>query len=335
MAKLFFFVLLGFSLTATAFAQETADVQELAKLNTEVVSLYSAGKYDDALPKASSAVELARKAYGKGSAAHGRALRNLGFVQIAKGDDNEAEKALDDAWDIFRKEANPDKKALSESAAMLAALGNIKYRRNMISSESTYKAALGLWERAEGPDSANLVPSLWGLANISYWRREYDKSAEYFARLVPLLAKSPNKNAGDLTLAFYRTQCSFRKANKEDAFAPLKAAYGKAAEFEPGTDSKPKAKLINAGVVNGKALSLPKPPFPADLPRVRSNQVVEVDVLISEQGDVISACAQKSANEAYIPVSEAAAYQSKFSPTTLEGRPVKVSGRITYKFYPN
>jgi protein TonB len=60
---------------------------------------------------------------------------------------------------------------------------------------------------------------------------------------------------------------------------------------------------------------------------------VRVKVLIDERGQVISAKAldgPKGLREA----SEQAAMKARFAPTLLEGKPVKVSGVITYNFLP-
>lgn len=95
--------------------------------------------------------------------------------------------------------------------------------------------------------------------------------------------------------------------------------------------SSPPPKIISKGVVNGSAVSLPKPVYPAAAKTVRASGTVSVQVTIDETGNVISAQAvgghpllQSAAVEA--------ARQAKFKPTLLQGQPVKVSGIITYNF---
>ena len=98
---------------------------------------------------------------------------------------------------------------------------------------------------------------------------------------------------------------------------------------------KPKQlpKTISAGVVNGKAISLPKPVYPDDARRLRIAGVVAVKVVIDENGMVVSAEAVSGPENASLrQAAEAAAMQAKFSPTLLSGQPVKVSGVITYNF---
>ncbi|MGH9949828.1 MAG: energy transducer TonB, partial [Pyrinomonadaceae bacterium] len=90
-------------------------------------------------------------------------------------------------------------------------------------------------------------------------------------------------------------------------------------------------KQISGGVLNGKAISLPKPPYPAAAKAVRAGGSVSVQVLIDENGNVVSASAV-SGHPLLRAAAAAAARGAKFSPTKLSGQPVKVSGVITYNF---
>lgn len=93
-------------------------------------------------------------------------------------------------------------------------------------------------------------------------------------------------------------------------------------------------KQINAGVVNGKAVSLPKPAYPAAAKAVKAGGAVNVQVVIDEQGNVVSATAV-SGHPLLQSAAVSAAQQAKFQPTTLSGQPVKVSGVIVYNFVPS
>jgi len=92
-------------------------------------------------------------------------------------------------------------------------------------------------------------------------------------------------------------------------------------------------KNISGGVLNGKAITLPRPPYPPAARAVRASGAVNVQVLIDEQGKVISASAV-SGHPLLQAAAVAAARGAKFSPTVLSGQPVKVSGVITYNFVP-
>ena len=88
---------------------------------------------------------------------------------------------------------------------------------------------------------------------------------------------------------------------------------------------------IMGGVLNGKAISLSVPEYPAAARALHEAGTVEVQVLIDELGNVIRAEAltgPPSLREAAL----AAAWKSRFTPTRLMGQPVRVNGRIIYNF---
>jgi TonB family protein len=88
---------------------------------------------------------------------------------------------------------------------------------------------------------------------------------------------------------------------------------------------------IEGGVLNGKALALPKPAYPAIARAAHASGTVEVKVLIDEEGNVVAAQAL-SGHPLLQAASVAAAREAKFSPTLLAGEPVKVTGVIQYNF---
>ena len=91
--------------------------------------------------------------------------------------------------------------------------------------------------------------------------------------------------------------------------------------------------LISGGVVNGKAISLPQPKYPAAARKTRDEGRVKVQIVIDELGNVSEA--EVSEGPASIILREAAlnaARNSRFTPTFLMGQPVKVSGVLIYNF---
>jgi TonB family protein len=110
-------------------------------------------------------------------------------------------------------------------------------------------------------------------------------------------------------------------------------------------------RTVNGGVLNGKAISLPKPEYPDEAKKAGAEGAIAVSVTIDEEGNVTSATAAKyqpvmkteesgtdgtaEAKPTHPLLSEAAekaAMGAKFSPTLLSGQPVKVSGVIVYNF---
>lgn len=88
---------------------------------------------------------------------------------------------------------------------------------------------------------------------------------------------------------------------------------------------------ISGGVLNGKAVILPKPAYPAMARAARASGTVVVQIIIDEEGNVISAKAV-SGHPLLQAAAVDAAREAKFTPTKLYGQPVKVTGVITYNF---
>jgi protein TonB len=88
---------------------------------------------------------------------------------------------------------------------------------------------------------------------------------------------------------------------------------------------------VSGGVLNGKALEMPKPLYPEAARRARLTGVVTVEVVIDVSGKVIGARAV-SGPDMLRDAAERAARQAKFTPALLSGKPVRVSGVISYNF---
>jgi protein TonB len=88
---------------------------------------------------------------------------------------------------------------------------------------------------------------------------------------------------------------------------------------------------ISGGVLNGKAISLPKPAYPPIARAAHAAGTVVVQVTIDENGNVIAAHAV-SGHPLLQGAAVGAARQARFSPTKLSGQPVKVTGVIQYNF---
>jgi TonB family protein len=93
----------------------------------------------------------------------------------------------------------------------------------------------------------------------------------------------------------------------------------------------PPASQVSGGVLNGRALSLPKPDYPATARAAGASGVVIVEVTVDESGKVIAARAV-SGHPMLRGSALTAARQARFAPTKLSGQPVKVTGTINYNF---
>jgi TonB family protein len=203
-------------------------------------------------------------------------------------------------------------KSFSETAQKAAASGG-SYRMENVQETSipTGKRVSFFYKNNAGTDSIKLVfdlskeGSAWKIDNIGGAEQEESTSLE---------TPSPS----DSTLLKVPVPAP-----------PLPLSENGNTETKTTTNSK----TISGGVLNGKAISLPTPVYPPVAKAAKASGTVVVQVIIDENGNVISAHAV-SGHPLLQAASVAAARAAKFSPTKLSGQLVKVTGVITYKFSP-
>ncbi len=99
----------------------------------------------------------------------------------------------------------------------------------------------------------------------------------------------------------------------------------------PVPGASPPKGTTSGGMLNSKATSLPKPAYPPTARAVKASGTVLVQIVIDENGNVISARAI-SGHPLLRSAAEAAARGAKFLPVKVAGKPVKVSGTLSYSF---
>lgn len=159
---------------------------------------------------------------------------------------------------------------------------------------------------------------------------DYDKCIELTApewRAKPLSKRAEAKiaiNDKSGAIADFEKSLALNPDN-ESAKNNLARLKGKTSSVTEPSD------LISIGVVNSKALNLAKPTYPPAAKGTGAEGTVYVEVIIDEDGNVISAKAVSGHNLLRNPAEDAARV-SKFSPTLLSGRKIKVKGVIVYNF---
>jgi len=92
---------------------------------------------------------------------------------------------------------------------------------------------------------------------------------------------------------------------------------------------QPEKKCVEAGIVNEKALSIPKPYLNPDI-KIKQETIVKVRAIIDENGNVILAKASESVHPLLRNTFENAARQAKFQPTN-DVEKIFIKGYIVYK----
>jgi TonB family protein len=99
----------------------------------------------------------------------------------------------------------------------------------------------------------------------------------------------------------------------------------------PRSVAKLTGRVVSGGVLNSRAISLPRPAYPPIARAARASGTVVVQVTVDEEGNVMDARAA-AGHPLLQTAATAAAREAKFTPTRLAGQPVKVTGVITYNF---
>jgi TonB family protein len=100
---------------------------------------------------------------------------------------------------------------------------------------------------------------------------------------------------------------------------------------EPPLVKPPKTERVTSQVLSSKAVNLPQPPYPIIAKQAHVQGPVSIQILVSEEGKVVSAQVV-SGNPMLSTAAKDAAMRARFTPTILNGQAVKIQGVITYNF---
>jgi len=100
---------------------------------------------------------------------------------------------------------------------------------------------------------------------------------------------------------------------------------------EPPVVKPPTTLRVPSTILSGKAVNLPQPPYPKIAKDAGIHGPVNIQILVSEEGKVLSAQVV-SGNPMLTFAARDAAMRARFTPTVLNGQAVKIQGVITYNF---
>lgn len=303
-------------------SQPSAALTEANKLSSQAVELYKAQKYKEALVAAKRALEIRESILPAGEKSVLEAMGNLAVIHLKLNNFKEAEGLYKRILETKEKSLGPES---LEVAKVLDTLAGIHYGRgNQGQAESDLKKALAIREKAAGPASEEVASTLFKLAQMYQFHGDLKKAEELYERIVSSDKNVLPDSSAILVESVDAYACLLRKLKRpEEAKALEDRIEGRIRRQRPSA--------IESGVLNGKALKLPKPPYPVEARNGRISGVVVVRVMISEEGHVVHACAE-SGHRVFWHGCELAAYGAEFSPTIVDGKAVRVTGVITYNF---
>jgi TonB family protein len=302
---------------------QSPDLVKSRELNATVMKLYGEGKYDEAIPLARRALELREKALGPDHKDLVPLLANLGELFRSKRKYSDAESYFARALKVNEKAFGKDDLS---TAQLLEKLAVVVYEmRDERRAEDLFQRALTMREGLQGAEHLDVAQTAFNLAEVYRLRREYQKAEPLYQRVIRIREEMKGSNNAELIKALNAYATLLFSVNRRDEGLQIQKRI---AELSSGP------RMVEVGVLNGKALSLPAPDYPMMAAEARAEGVVRVRVTIDENGNVIDAKAMDAGGVhiALVTAAEKAARRARFTPTVLSGVPIKVTGVIVYNF---
>ena len=312
---------------ATPEQRSTAAAAELAeatRLGVEVVKLFAEGKYDEALPLAKRVLEFRERNSTPGDERLATAALNLAEIYNSKKKLSDAQQLFERALRVYEEKYGPDDRRV---ATTLDRLGYVHfYRLHYSETEDAWNRSLIIKEKVFGSASREVADQLHTIAEFNRHRQNFDAAEALYDRALMIMRTKLALDKQETEKLLEHYSCVYYETGKMEKLKGLSRKYMP----EPATDSD--KSLQSGSVLNGIALKMPKPEYPAKAKAIRAQGIVVIGVTIDERGKVIEAHDVCSNHPSLAQVSIDAARKAEFTPTKLSGQPVKVKGIITYNF---
>ena len=296
---------------------------EAEKLNAEVVKLFKARKYDEAAPLAKRVLQIREKALAPGHQLIAAALTNLGEVYRARKKYEEAKTYYQRLLTNYEQASTQDHAAVSNVLDVLAFLNYMQL--NFDEAEKLYRRALTLREQANGPGNLDVAKSLYNLAEFYRLREDYIKAEPLYQRAIEIKGSKLGPDNKDVEKALEHYSCLYYAMNQPERLKDISSQFS----FLRQKDDT----VVNKGeILNGKALSLPKPEYPGTFLGKHVSGLVVIKTTIDETGKVVGAEDMCDAHPVFIDAAVQAIYKARFKPMILSGVPVRMTGVIIYRF---
>ena len=304
-------------------SQESAELNEASALSESVSKLFAEKKYDQALPLAKKVLQIREKLLPPTDPRIAISLNHLGDLYIVKGDNEAARQIFERLLQLQAERTAPDHISLAPTVERLAI---IYYRQEAKSkSDDYYQRALALRERAFGAESLNIAQSRSAMAQFYRGEKDFDRAARSYRRSISIYGKTSGVDSPEFERAMDGFTCLAYESKQPNAIREVEMTRTLFAPHRPIV-------LVENAILNGRAISLPRPEYPADARARNLSGTVTVKVEVDETGRVINAIDMCQGPPYLSESSVKAALKARFTPTKLSGVPVKVKGVIQYNF---
>lgn len=176
-----------FLIGASAVGQEKTD-ESIAQLNAEMMKLYQAGKYTEALVAAQRILKIRESELGLEHSDVATSLNNLASLYQATGDNVQAEPLYQRSLAIMEKNLGPKH---ADLAMVLNGLALLYYNRGDYGrAEPLFRRGLAINEQALGSNHPDLVEWLRILGNLYRVTGDYVQAEPLYLRALALREKA-------------------------------------------------------------------------------------------------------------------------------------------------
>lgn len=310
-------------LVTSIFSQEAkCDLAKLrlTELRGKLLEKFKLNDYDQAYKIATEMVEVGETNCAANEDILLMLNMNVAQIQINRKKLDEAQRIYDQKLELAERvygANSADFQKYTEDLLKLSVrtVGIEKY-------ESYALKLLDAKKKRFGDNSVEFLNEMTRMARLYAAWKKYDIAEGYFSQAMDVADKLPLELASAKGKAInrYRVFLITRYGETEGLAKGEALMLQRYPDF-PGQE----------GVLNGSSYSLPRPAFASAARNIRASGEVLVSITIDENGRVTAATAT-SGHPLLRGSAEIAARSAKFLPTYLKGKPVKVSGVITYRF---
>jgi TonB family protein len=298
---------------------------EALQLNQQVVKLFSEGKFDEALPIARRAAELAENAEIAEASQQARAaniIKNLAEIYLKKKLYPDAERTYSRALRLYEKSYGETDPRLCDT---LSSLGWMSYANgNTSGAEKTFQRVISIREKAAGADHPDVAAALNNLAAFYEKQGKTDKALPLLQRALAI--REAKLQANDLALN------ETRKRYACALYAQKRMAEANEQWTRAGISSQaPGSSQVTGQVLQGYATFKQQPSYPSIAKAERVQGTALIHVTIDENG-VVSEAVRLCGHDYLVEASLVAAKRWRFQPTKVDGKPTKVQGVLTFNF---
>lgn len=307
-------------------AQESTDV---AKLELEVVKLYKAGKFEEAIPLAKQVLKIREQQLPANDPLVADALGNLAMLYMARKKFDDAEVLLQRALTIYEQTAGGNALVLAKTLDSLAHAR--LFKSDIREAEKYYMRALAAKEKALSPDHEEILYSLNNLVDFHVNNRDYGAATSMLQRIISIKEQKLGGSDTQVGRLLERMACLMYR-NKDNAEAEKVEARANHILYS-ALMTMPDTIELPHQVFSCKLINNPRPDFVSVARARRFSGTIKMDVAVEtdEAGNVTKA-RFISGDPAFKSVAEKAALGAKLRPTIVDGLGVKVGGVISHQF---